>query len=360
MVDMLAVVLDSNAIHTDPWLTSEPGVKLLELAQRGFCTVVYPQVVIDELRRQRKEAAERAYDQAANGVNDMAKAGVDVVQTASDLRASFEKIDANLGDAFAALFVKDNVTVAPIPDVTVAEILRRDLERRRPFIQIEVRQKAVSVGFRDALIWETVVELLGPASGYQRVLFVTADKGFLSEKSELHEDLLRDLDDREIDRFSVESIKNVWNAATSVEAAALADLITAATNALYGLLNQEISQQMIYGGEYDYPDFVRFEVPAMESGQISDIEQSTEFVISDGEGPGNVIATCEATIFLDGVAFKGDWFADGGETMTLSAALNDHYFEVSSEILVRVVVELDTSGDSPQVSSVVLENTQNR
>ena len=78
MIYMFSVVLDSNAIHSDPWLTSIPGKKLIHLAEDGACVVLDPQVVIDELRRQRREAAERAHDQAAKAVDDMAKAGVDV------------------------------------------------------------------------------------------------------------------------------------------------------------------------------------------------------------------------------------------------------------------------------------------
>ncbi|WP_424446708.1 PIN domain-containing protein [Microbacterium sp. CH-015] len=353
---MIAVVLDANSIHSDPWLAGDPGKKLLDLAAAGSCVVIYPEVVIDELLRQRREAAQRAHDQAAKGISDMGKAGIDVSQTSSDLEASFEKIGSDLDSAFQALLDRDGVRSEPVPNVPLEDIIERDLARRRPFKEVELGQKPVSVGFRDTVIWETVREVVDPARGYDRVLFVTADKGFLSDDSKsLHQDLLDDLDERGVDRSRVVSVKNVPHANSEVEeAAARAALVTAATNALYELVGEDISMQLVYGGDYDYPDFVRFGVPAMESGSISAIDQTSEFELT--EAGATVTATADALLYIEGAVFKGDWFMDDGESVSISGELNDHYFEASSEVEVRVVVEMDTGEGSPQVLSIVLED----
>lgn len=353
---MIAVVLDTNAIHSDSWLTSEPGKKLLELAGGGSCVVVYPQVVIDELLRQRREAAEHAHTQAAKGISDMAKAGVDVTKTTADLKASFQKIDADLDAAFASVIARDGVTVEPVPNVRVAEILNRDLARKRPFMEVPVKQKPASVGFRDTLIWETVLAVVEPSQDYEKVLFVTADKGFLAEDSKsLHSDLLDDLDERYGDRDSVVSVKNVPHAITEVEsAAAQAALVTLAANELYELVGKEISLQMVYGGEYDYPDFVKFTTPGVESGYITDIDQTSEFELASADGTTTV--TADALIYIEGAVFKGDWHIDDAESLNIMGELNDHYFETSSEVAVRVVVELDTSETSPRVLRIALED----
>jgi len=347
---MFTIVLDSNAIHSDPWLTSIPGKKLIQMAEDGACVVVYPQVVVGELRRQRREAAERAYDQAAKGVGDMAKAGVDVSKTALDLTASFGMITINIDAAFDAVLAKGNIVAVPVPAVTVADLLERDLARRRPFMEIEVQQKKKSVGFRDVLIWETVLALLVPDSGHDRLMFVTADKGFLSDDSKaLHEDLLQDLDDRSIARDRIVSVKNIPHAIAEVEADAHAALVTTATDALYSLVDKDISLHMVYGGDYDYPDFVKFTMPAVESGFISYIDQATEFeFIKRGEV---VIGTSEAFLTIEGAVYKGDWDT---ESVTIQGELNDHYFETSSEVEVRVLVEIDASGDKAELVSIVL------
>jgi len=355
MIYMFTVVLDSNAIHSDPWLTSPPGKKLVQLAKDGSCVVLYPQVVIDELRRQRCKAAESAHDQAAKGLSDMAKAGVDVNQTAVHLKASFDKITTDIDAAFVAVLAQNNLAAEPVPAVPVADLLRRDLARRRPFMEIEVQQKKKSVGFRDVLIWETVLALLSPQSGHEKLLFVTADKGFLSEDSKaLHQDLLQDLDDRSVGRDRVVSVKNILHAIAEVEtAAAHAALVTAATDGLYALVDQEISMQMVYGGDYDYPDFVKFTMPAVESGSISYIDQTSEFeFVKQGE---IVIGTAEALLTIEGSIFKADWYMDP-ESARIQGELNDHYFETSSEVEVRVIVEIDASGGNAEVVSITLED----
>jgi len=353
---MIAVVLDTNAVHSDPWLTSEPGKKLLELAERESCVVVYPQVVIDELRRQRREAAALAHAQAAKGVSDMAKAGVDVAKTTADLEASFQKIEADLDAAFETVIARDGVKSEPVPSVAVAEILKRDLARKRPFMEVQVTQKSASVGFRDALIWETALAVIEPSRGYEKVLFVTADKGFLTDDSKaLHPDLLDDLGERYSDRNCMISVKNVFHAIAEVESVvAQATLVTLATNTLYELVGKDISMQRVYGGDYDYPEFVKFDPPSIESGVISDIDQTSEFELADADGTATL--TADALIYIEGALFKGDWYIEDTESVEILGELNDHYLEASSEIAVRVVVELDTSEARPRLVSIVLED----
>jgi hypothetical protein len=355
IIYMFTVVLDSNAIHSDPWLTSIPGKKLIQLAEDAACVVLYPQVVIDELRRQRREAAERAHAQAAKAVDDMAKAGVDVSVTVVDLKASFDKITADIDAAFDAVLAKKNIAAAPVPTVTVPDLFGRDLARRRPFMEIEVQQKKKSVGFRDVLIWETVLASLSPQSGHEKLLFVTADKGFLSEDSKaLHQDLLQDLDDRGVARDRVVSVKNIPHAIAEVEAAAAyAALVKAATDGLYALVDQDISIQTVYGGDDGYPDFVKFTMPPVESGFISYIDQTTEFAfVEKGE---IVTGTAEALLTIEGALYKADWYMDA-ESVTIQGELNDHYFETSSEVEVLVVVEIKASGDTAEVVSISLED----
>lgn len=349
------MVLDTNAVHSDPWLTGPPGRKLLELAAAGSCLVVYPQVVIDELRRQRRKAAETAHAQAAKGIDDMSRAGVDVTQTTADLAASFAKIDADLDASFASVLARDGVTSEPVPRVALVDILKRDLARRRPFVEVLVRQKPASVGFRDTLIWETALAVMEPSRAHEKVLFVSADKGFLSDDSKsLHDDLLVDLDGASVDRDRAVSVKNVRHAVAEVEAASRALLVSVATNALYELTGKDISMAMVYGGDYDYPEFVEFTTPAVESGYIGGIDQDSEFEFV--ESGGIVTATADAILYIEGAVYKGDWFPDDADSTQIQGELNDHYFETSSEVAVRVVVEIDTSDATPQALSIVLQD----
>jgi len=355
-VVMLIVVLDSNPIHGDPWLASPPGASLVELAESGSCLVIFPDVVRDELHRQKREAAQESHAEAAKGINAMAKAGIDVAETEAHLKKSFERINDDIDAAFTALFDREGISTEPIPDIPVASVVERDLARRRPFQEIVHGQKKKSLGFRDVVIWETVLAILDPARGDDKVLFVSADGGFLSKDSKsIHPHLLDDLSNRGIDRDRLVSVKNVPQAVTEIKAtAAQAAQARAATDALYELVGQEAGLQLVHGGDYDYPDFVKFSVPEIDSPYIGDIDQISEFELSaEGE---TVTATAEAIVYLEGGVFKGDWFMDDDGSVRIQGELNKHYFEASSDVPVRVVVEIDTSGDSPQVVRVELED----
>lgn len=352
---MLALVLDTNAIHGDPWLASPPGAALLGLADSDACLIVLPEVVRDELHRQRREAARVSHAHAEKGIEAMAQAGVDVSKAKSQLHKAFKKIDADIDGAFGKLLGHKGVVIEPVPDVQVADILARDLARRRPFMEVAHKQNPASVGFRDTLIWETVLAILDPSRGHEKVLLVTADKGFLGDDSTIHPDLLSDLDDRGIDHHRLANVKNVHHAVAVInQAAAQVALVTAATAALYELVGDEVGLQLLHGGDYGYPDFVKFPVPPLENVYISDIDQTSEFALSED---GDVTtAKADATIYLEGAIFKGDWFVDDGETVQLEGVLNDHYFEGSSTVDVHVVVEIDTGGTDHTVLAVMLKS----
>jgi len=351
---MLTIVLDANPIHADPWLTSPPGMRLRELARTGACRVVVPEVVRQELHRQQREAARESHAKLVKDGEAMAGIGVDVTQTSDHLAETFRRFDADIDRAFAELLNFEGVASEPVPEVPAADILERDLGRRRPFMEVKRKDKRLSVGFRDTLIWETVLAILDPARGYDKVLFVTADGGFLTDDARsIHPDLLADLDKRDFDRDRLVSIKNVYQANAFIENKAVqVGRVTAATEALYELVGQDVSMQMTNGGDYDYPDFVKFAVPPLEGAYISDIDQTSEFEFS-GNGD-SVMATAEATVYVEGAVFKGDWYMDEVDSVEVGSELNEHYFEGSSAVDVHVVVEIDVSGDGPEVVRITL------
>lgn len=399
---MLFVVLDTNALFRDPWMTRDAAPKLVDLAAAGACEIVYPQVVIDELRRQRVESARGAHEDAAASVQQMRAAGSDVTQTANDLSAAHDRIEADIDSTFHAVLARDGVHAAPVPKVPTSDLLRRDLGRRRPFLEIEQGKSKKSLGFRDVLIWESVIELLVGAELDDKVLFVTFDNGFLAEdKKSLHQDLMDDVDRLAIARNRISWSRSIVEAIAIVEAqvpasppvetmspveeapepkssasrpsmnpidvavnelkqmrspVAKIDLVKAATDALYDLMNESVSEQLIYGGDYGYPSFVKFSVPAIEDAAIAGIDQTTEFSFKeDPASPDVIIATAVAVVTLEGGLYRGDWRSGDGE-VSIIGELNDHYLEASAEVEVRVVVQLDIEGGSVIPIDVVLED----
>ncbi len=82
-----------------------------------------------------------------------------------------------------------NVAILNYPDVAHDHLVKKAVARKKPFDE-------KGSGYRDALIWETV--LAGASKVDAQVLLITADKDFResADKDDLHPDLIKDLEDR--------------------------------------------------------------------------------------------------------------------------------------------------------------------
>lgn len=360
---MTLVVIDSNAVHRDPWMKNAPGQELLANASRGDCKVVFPQVVLDELLRQQHDWVQDNHDAVTTVVDRMRGNPVDVSDTAKVLKSSFDALSKQIEKSFDALKAHPGVEVAPVPaapDVT-ARLVARDLARKRPFL--EVGSEGWSAGYRDAVIWETVLGCLGWLEDDEKLIFVTADKGFLTDdKKSLHADLLDDLDRERVAHDRVVSAQTTARALAEIQAVVehaskTREMVEVATNELFSLDGRDISLQTVYGGDYDYPDFVKFEMPSLESAMIAAIDQNTSWVFEE-EVDGVVSGRSEVVLSVQGAVEKSTWFQEDGGEFELYDDLNDWYFEVGATIVARAVVEIDVSGGSGQyrLTGIVLED----
>ena len=358
---MIAVVLDTNAVHRDASLSSEAAKNLLALGADGSCEIVYTEVVLEELKRQQFERLQKLQADADALTKTMSRDGEPMDSITAQLDTALTSLESKIKADFEMLFSRTGVVREPVPKDVAERLLRRDLERRRPFL--EVGNDQVSAGFRDAVIWESVLALLQDDRGYDKVLLVTQDKGFLVKSGGLHQHLLDDLDSLSVDRKRVIAVKTVFDAVgrvraqieATVEATENALFTSIATDAILDLVNQSVSMEMVYGGEYDYPDFVKFTTGPLEDATIDDIDQQTDFVFTRNEGAGTVTATAEAHVYLSGFVMKSEWHADES-SVTVVQDWNDHYFHASDEAVVQAVVEIDVSGPTPEAVGVELRD----
>jgi hypothetical protein len=346
---MTIVLIDTNAVHRDPWMRNEPGTDLLAAAAAGECRVVLPKVVVDELRRQQADWLKEHREELTKTIEDMRGNPVDVEAMAGALEKNLDDMQSQIDSSFEALLDQDGVEVAPVPTDVNESLVMRDLARRRPFQ--EKGSDNWSTGFRDAVIWETVLAVLEEVPDDEKLIFVTDDHGFLAEGwKSLHEDLLNDLDARGIDHSRVEVAQTTFAArAAAGKQADYAERVRLATDALFELAEVEIQGHVDSDGGYRMPDFVEFSLPYMESAQITGIGQLTSFVFEPAEphGDGTIVAKAEVQLSLEGATYKGDFpwdEADEEGSITIFGDLNEHYFETGTEIVVDVVATIDTSG----------------
>lgn len=356
---MIAVILDTNALHSDPWLTSEPGQKLLAMAAAGTCQVVFPDVVLEELQRQQQERIEKQRREATRLANDLNKIQANLnTQAASpfDIAATYDSLSRLASDNFKALKSAAGVTMAPLPESLSKDLLRRDLRRRRPFV--ETGADLLITGLRDVLIWESVLELLSREVPYTNAVFVTDDHGFLTkDKKQLHEHLVEDLGARRV-ITPVSKAKDVFGAIakvrqlapTSPEAARFATMLVSAGATLVTLEGSDLSLSLGPGGDYERPAFIDFEPPLIEEPVLDAIEQVTEFLpVDDG-----LAVEADVNLYISGFLHKSDVVSALQDSAEISE-WSDHYYLARYEVAARARVTFDSSDQTLAVDDVILK-----
>ena len=117
-----------------------------------------------------------------------------------DLKHQITLFRQRLLGMFDIQFVTENSAILDYPEVSHEHLVNRAIARRKPFDQ-------KGSGYRDALIWETILERVAPAT--DQVLLITNDQDFSDKDGNLHPDLIRDLEDREIANDKVVLIRSI-------------------------------------------------------------------------------------------------------------------------------------------------------
>lgn len=180
------VVLDSNVlVHKDWYLESTAGHVLRSEAAAGRWRIVIPEVVLIEAEARYRESVKSAEDKLTSGRQTLEKLRIPQGGGGRRPRALryLEDLEQIITDAGGEIL--------PIPDVPHRRLVEKAVARKRPF-------SPEGNGYRDALIWENVLELLDrPAGGVALIsndlrAFATSDK----RPPTLAKDLERELVER--------------------------------------------------------------------------------------------------------------------------------------------------------------------
>jgi len=174
------VVLDTNAWgKPSPALSNAHVDRLIAAASSAGYVVFVPEVVVLEREAHLREQCKASLHRLREAAN--------VLRSWSDVHPLTDADWDTLVDQHVKKFRQSleaaDVRIYPLPQVPHGKLLERDLVRRKPF-------DAEGRGYRDALIWETILEML-PGSDNQ-VVFVTgnsSDFGKSSLDSALQDDV---------------------------------------------------------------------------------------------------------------------------------------------------------------------------
>jgi hypothetical protein len=189
---MPTVIVDTNVFGIDSPLAAAHMRRLLDEAARGNLDLVVPELVVREAINswfEKVRGIEHGRRSAVKELRDRRALPADHEDERVDLDATRQAEDRRVRDALLAA----GATIAPFPAVGQGPVVQRALDRRQPFT------KDGKDGYRDTVLWETVLEIAtaGP------VIFVSRDARAFYEKGQKEGGIASDLAEEVADRCGV-------------------------------------------------------------------------------------------------------------------------------------------------------------
>ncbi|GLW75346.1 hypothetical protein Kpho02_76430 [Kitasatospora phosalacinea] len=193
------LVVDTTEFFSDLKLKRSPWEQTLLRSSRGHWQLWIPQVAVQEAARHHRKEAESHLAAAEKALKGLQRTGSIGSSQLPEIHDLLEPYRAVLGGYEAWLVERlkaAGARILPLPKVPHSDLLERALAERRPFrIKDDGKGKRGPDGYRDALIWASVVEAAGDLGGHDTLVFVTNNSGDFcgTNPAELHDDLLADL-----------------------------------------------------------------------------------------------------------------------------------------------------------------------
>lgn len=352
----MIVVLDTN-VFWNKFRFQDASMRILieHVRTAGFSLVV-PEVVVLETVNQVREkisAAAKANNDRIQKLRRETGASIASLISEDDIDREVAKYDQFLRN----LLREAAADVPMIPNVSHEAIVRRDLLRQKPF-------SASGKGYRDALIWETI---LGVAKTRpESIAFVSSNTDDFADdaKENLHPDLVADLTSAGL---PADKVTLFLSLASFVKSALIPNLpspvqtiakfmqVAHPTFNLGDALCEEFSTQLL---GYELEHYQLGKPSEFESITISLVEHAYDVEIHDErELPSServLEVTAKVECEFDTFIFKPDLWCMGEDEAPFvwDSDWNDHYAAASfsGTIKVNAFVTLDMEGG--RVSSI--------
>ena len=172
----MKVALDTNILVQDFWLDSPHLKVLLNELNVIPATLHIPEIVIDEtVNKYREFLMVKVNEQKRLNIEVSRLIKKDIENTSINI----EKAAINYKNFLIKKLEETKAEILPYPEIGHKEIVKKILERRRPF-------KKGDAGYRDFLIWQSIKKL--ETWGTEEIVFLTnnikdfGESGFLSEE----------------------------------------------------------------------------------------------------------------------------------------------------------------------------------
>ena len=196
------VVPDTNVLFSDLFLEQPSLSTIRETEQAVDLRVLFPAVVIDELRNKLEERLDQLDKDAGKLRHDLTRlTGTRIGPLDFEVASRGRRF---ISDRFERriLQLHEEKRVIPYPSTSLEELAHRSIRTTPPF-------SGEDKGLRDTLIWLSIKEHLANAMGAgSKVILVTRDGAFYADKRKtaLSESLSRELEDLGVPRDAVSAV----------------------------------------------------------------------------------------------------------------------------------------------------------
>lgn len=187
MPNSVCVVLDTSVLYHDYKLSSASLQGLLRVATLGGAVVVLPRVAFDELLYQHAEAYEGTRKQLEDALKRFRHTSTVKVPF------SFPNPKRPYSDFLHRLLRQKGIKLLDYPRVTHQEMIRRFYDYRKPLGKHKDKRDKDDAGYKDALIWESILDLLG--AQFTKIILVSGNVEDFgdADTDKLHKELIDDL-----------------------------------------------------------------------------------------------------------------------------------------------------------------------
>lgn len=303
---MLAVVLDANTVGVQDPLAGNASRIVLDAASKGQLLVVVPELVIREVINKWRENTAGEIDKLRPLIKRLERYRLSVdLPTDEDLAARATDVEGALRQRLAA----PGVLTPNFPVIGHEHLVQRALDRRLPFT------KDGKDGYRDSVLWETVIEL---AAKHEVVLVSRDGRAFTSgdDKETLSQALAAEVLERLGDGAHVELVRDLQ---------AVADRVTAQDEHTLQAVRSLVSES----------SFRTLLEEALEDN-LPSLSLGPRHLRTLGFGPQISIGTAMALNELGAVSVLSAYAVPGGDTLAeldVAASIDAHFIVTGADAL---------------------------
>jgi len=347
-------VLDANVIVGGAFGASVHLRTLLSASRDIGYTVYVPRIVLEEVFAKYSRALASKVEEANKVLAALSRLlDRDYKHLADGLDVGGET--KGFQERLLGQLVEARSVILEYPDTPHADLVKRATLRKRPFDN-------KGHGYRDALIWQTVIELATQVEG--TVILVSQDNHFADGQGNLHSDLIEDLIGLGLPQDKVTLAPQL---ATLFDEHVRTKLRTISWDCPLRILAQQgmnleefigLRIQEAYFGQEWNPS--KLGLPyEYESPMLDEIEEVSNLVVVDSRelSPNQILVKIGAETFGDfGVfVYKPDWYISDDPRLNLDDFdWSDHY--VRAKIAVPLRCELDLVVDVSHKGQYKIKN----